>query len=638
MRKLRTLVLLMMILLLRISNSQGQGPGMLDPLQGGENAAMAFVLSGPLPLLSSGTTAGFLDDYDEACPYPGDGSPDVVYSYTPPVTVTVNIDLCGSGYDTKLYVYENTVNPGFAVACNDDFYEDPGCGLYVSKIESLVLTGGNTYFIVIDGYNGDSGNYDLMISEPDQAGCLWGVDIICPPWAIPENETCGQDANGGCDMAPGTESWQSLPATGATICGTTWADGGQRDTDWFELVLAETSTVSLTANAEAEIIYGLVETAVPGAPACSDITGFINPGNTAGPCNETFLDLGTLAPGTYWFRVALTADDGFPCSQHYLIEFAVNPLSCPAPEALTVSGITTATADLGWIETGSASSWEIEYGPAYFTPSETGVVTGTNPVTITGLAPETDYDFYVRAVCGESDFSTWTGPFSFTTACDGTAIFPWAEGFESTWPPACWTDSDASDFGWAKSIYGFEHSGAEWAYCNKAGVVLTSPLFLLPSDAWLVFFYKAEMASAPQDLTVKIGNDIIYQLNGITNEEYMEAAVSLAPYIGQSISVSFTSGSGSGGTDAGICLDDVSLKRGFQWTGNLTSAWNDPGNWSQSDIPGQDDIVIIPSAPSGGRFPEVGDGISAMCYKITISPGASFALKSGSVLTLMNSP
>lgn len=48
--------------------------------------------------------------------------------------------------------------------------------------------------------------------------------------------------------------------------------------------------------------------------------------------------------------------------------------------------------------------------------SETGfIVTTTNPTVITGLTPNTCYDFYVRAVCNSNDISTWSNRVSVTT-------------------------------------------------------------------------------------------------------------------------------------------------------------------------------------------------------------------------------
>lgn len=629
----RNILQLILFLALTVNLSTGQS---LDPLQGGENVATAFILSGSLPIVSSGTTAGYLDDYNEECEFPGSGAPDVVYSYNPASGITVDVDLCGSSYDTRLYIYENSVTPGNPFACSDDFYFDAECGFYVSKIENATLTGGSTYYIVIDGYDETSyGSYMLTISETAGAECTWGTDISCPAWAEDESEPCGVTSNEGCDMPPGFENWETVPSTGATFCGTTFADGMVSDADWYELVLTVPSAVSLTADADHSIVFGLAETTTPGAPLCSTLTGEVNPSAMAGPCSESFIDLGILTAGTYWFIVE-RGDDGIsPCESHYRIEFAVSPQGCPAPEAQSVTNITASTADLGWIETGTASSWEYQVGPALFDPAETGVITAMNPVTVSGLDANTNYDFYVRSVCGETS-SPWTGPFTFTTACSGTVSIPWAESFEGTWPPACWTDTETLDYGWAQSTYGTERSGNEWAYCNKAGAKLESPDFLVTNDAWLVFFYRAENEANPQDLTVKINNQTVFQLTGAISESYSQVNVPLSAYIGQTIKVSFTGGTGQGGLDAGICIDDVSIRNAVTWTGNLNKEWNSAANWNLSAVPGPGDILTIPSAPSGNRFPEISSTVNASCFQIFIEQGASIVVKNGGLLNIIN--
>lgn len=117
--------------------------------QGGENCASATFIAG-LPYAMAGTTADYTNDYNEDCPYTGSIAPDVVYSYTPSTNEVVNIDLYGSLYDTKVFVYQNNCLPP-AYACNDDYYPD-----YTSAILNLSLTSGNTYYIVIDGYDSSS--------------------------------------------------------------------------------------------------------------------------------------------------------------------------------------------------------------------------------------------------------------------------------------------------------------------------------------------------------------------------------------------------------------------------------------------------------------------------------------------------
>ncbi len=133
--------------------------------QGGDTWDVATVITA-IPHSSTGTTVGYTDDYDEVCPYAGSTAPDVVYSYAPGASIYVDISLCtNSDYDTKLYVYENTV-PSTFYACNDDACTTPSYpSPYVSELVNILFTGGNTYYIVIDGYGGEAGNYTLDIIE-----------------------------------------------------------------------------------------------------------------------------------------------------------------------------------------------------------------------------------------------------------------------------------------------------------------------------------------------------------------------------------------------------------------------------------------------------------------------------------------
>lgn len=95
------------------------------------------------------------------------------------------------------------------------------------------------------------------------------------------------------------------------------------------------------------------------------------------------------------------------------------PITCPAPDNLSIDNITTTSADLSWNETASATEWEVKYGSPGFDPKSAGTsVSGllTVSTTVSGLSAGTGYDTYVRAVCGTDDLSSWSGPESFTTA------------------------------------------------------------------------------------------------------------------------------------------------------------------------------------------------------------------------------
>ncbi len=111
----------------------------------------------------------------------------------------------------------------------------------------------------------------------------------------------------------------------------------------------------------------------------------------------------------------------------------VTLVSCPAPEGLSAANLQAYSAELNWIETGTATTWHIEWGPDGFTQG-TGTVIGgitSKPYILTGLVSGTNYAFYVRSSCGSGSASDWTGPFAFTTACVNISSFPWTEGFEN---------------------------------------------------------------------------------------------------------------------------------------------------------------------------------------------------------------
>jgi hypothetical protein len=212
--------------------------------QGGDTIADAVVIY-DLWAEYLGTTVGYTDDYDEVCPYPNSDSPDVVYAHTATHDTSLDIDLFGSTYDTKLYVYDQDLE---LVACNDDFYSD-----YVSKLENILFEGGVTYYIVIDGYGGDAGDYVLnfWIFEGPWFECPGGdVQHEGEP---PLEDGYVDEHNGGCNSpdAPGGPPFQRIVSD--VFCGVTgWYDvAGEiyRDTDWLIVQLGPGGVLTVDAAA-----------------------------------------------------------------------------------------------------------------------------------------------------------------------------------------------------------------------------------------------------------------------------------------------------------------------------------------------------------------------------------------------------
>ncbi|MCG8321662.1 MAG: T9SS type A sorting domain-containing protein [Cytophagales bacterium] len=93
------------------------------------------------------------------------------------------------------------------------------------------------------------------------------------------------------------------------------------------------------------------------------------------------------------------------------------PVSCPAPTDFVVDDITFDAANLSWTSNGSETAWELEYGLEGFAPGTgTKVLTSTNPHSLAGLSADTNYEIYLKAICGPNsgdDDSPWVGPLDF---------------------------------------------------------------------------------------------------------------------------------------------------------------------------------------------------------------------------------
>eukprot|EP00898_Chlorokybus_atmophyticus_P003481 jgi/Chlat1/4133/Chrsp269S03964 len=118
-----------------------------------------------LPFSYTGSTTNYNDTYDVACDT-ASTAPDVVFMYTPPVNLILDVSTCGGGnYDTKIFIFMNNANT--VVGCNDD---GVGCDNFKSLLTGVSFLAGNNYYIVslqanvVDGYQTESGTYLLNVT------------------------------------------------------------------------------------------------------------------------------------------------------------------------------------------------------------------------------------------------------------------------------------------------------------------------------------------------------------------------------------------------------------------------------------------------------------------------------------------
>ncbi|WP_452219139.1 T9SS type B sorting domain-containing protein [Lacinutrix undariae] len=198
--------------------------------------------------------------------------------------------------------------------------------------------------------------------------------------------------------------------------------------------------------------------------------------------------------------------------------------TCAEPSELAVSGVTSDGATFGWLENGTATSWNIEVVASGETPTGTPTVTvSTNPYTVTGLNATTDYDFYVQTDCGASGTSSWEGPVTFTTLCD-VYVPDYLATFDS-FLEVCWDEADSGDpttgpgdlgaGSWTGDGYandGFNGANKINLYTTGKSDWLLSPLFDLTGGPFQVELDLAIMAYASSTNERSLGSDDQVQL------------------------------------------------------------------------------------------------------------------------------
>lgn len=257
--------------------------------QGGDTLMDATPIT--LPYAGTGTTAGYFNDYDEVCPYTGSTAPDVVYTFTATMDMAIKVDLWGSSYDTKTYVYDENL---VLLGCNDDYYDD-----WTSLLENVPVMAGVQYFVVIDGYGSGSGAYAVVIDE------YIPCDLECPVGAVLEGEPPLVDLyedyhNGGCNSSDlGVTPFQ--PITSEIFCGTGgWYLGPDqaqfRDTDWFTMTIPEVGVIEILGDAETlTAIYEL-------SPQDCELVD-VAQSASIGPCAEGSMSIVGPAGSEVWFWV-----------------------------------------------------------------------------------------------------------------------------------------------------------------------------------------------------------------------------------------------------------------------------------------------------------------------------------------------
>ncbi len=245
----------------------------------------------------SGSVASATASPNTSC---GTGTPDddVWYKFVVSSPTAIIDVLGGTGFDAVVEAFVGTdCNALTSIGCIDGSLSGE-----LESIEATGLTNGTTLWLrVYDYYSGVPTGTDFTI-------CVFNPCAVTPPVGyVAETETCGTDANGGCNMV--TPSYQDITC-GQSVLGTFWADTNIRDTDWYRFTITTATTVTWTASGEMPFGIALVDIS-----NCATPTILTNSGNltTGSGCTTVFVSL-ALNPGTYAAFVAPNDFNYYVCS------------------------------------------------------------------------------------------------------------------------------------------------------------------------------------------------------------------------------------------------------------------------------------------------------------------------------------
>ncbi len=168
-------------------------------------------------------------------------------------------------------------------------------------------------------------------------------------------------------------------------------------------------------------------------------------------------------------------------------------VTCLAPDNIQINDMLPTSVVLGWTETGTATTWNIEYGINGFTQGSGTLIENitTNPYQIDELTPDRTYQVYVQSVCSASSTSAWTGPISFSTPC--SAIDPsYIANMEHHTPDLCWKEAGAGEVADGPENFGESQWTGNRAFTNANGAVVPSNIINIWDNApreWLLTPY-----------------------------------------------------------------------------------------------------------------------------------------------------
>lgn len=287
---------------------------------------------------------------------------------------------------------------------------------------------------------------------------------------------------------------------------------------------------------------------------CADIGVSCIAGSATNTSNPRIVNNLNLVANTTYYILVSSSSFAFPNQFEYTL--SIQQVNCQGPNSLNASLLTSNSASLSWNNDVSitTSAWEIVVQDGNLgLPLSSGLSINQQSYlaqqTTTGnnLLPGTLYEFYVRAACGDGNFSPWIGPHTFTTACESFNV-PFFEGFNSDSPTEiCWSVVGLNDVSnsWDLDFLYDTFEGDQVARLTSNDLVenatnddwLISPRFNINGQYRLKYHYKVgtydgltqsfEVKMSTTNTDLSSFNQMLVPLENYSNNEFQQKIVYL---------------------------------------------------------------------------------------------------------------
>lgn len=179
--------------------------------------------------------------------------------------------------------------------------------------------------------------------------------------------------------------------------------------------------------------------------------------------------------------------------------------TCKFDQNVKFTNATDTSLDMTWnTDSGTSVDVNVVANNQLQSSGTTYNITSNTGYTITGLAPSTHYDIYVRMNCNTSFSTPWVR-YDVKTACSATALNTITEGFESSTAgqtPQCWFNTEAV---LAQSFATAVRTGSRGIVMEGAVAsnrFLVSPKLDATIDGMFTFYAKNITGTAPTNVLV----------------------------------------------------------------------------------------------------------------------------------------